>query len=430
MNPQPENSGTPPVPPEPPAAGAEPPAPGAVPPPPGQVPPAPGTSTAPGFFNWIRQQGLHRGRDRWLGGVASGIAERLGIDPLIVRGIFVVLALFAGLGVLAYGIAWALLPEPDGRIHVEEVGRGHWSAGMTGATVMTVLGLSGGGRGMFGGAWGNGWFPWPLLWVAVVVGLVYLLANRGHARRQPGVPPGAQAPTAAYPPAAPPLPVSAPPLVSARPPYRATRPATALAALSAGLALVAGGVVLTLDAAGVLMLGTHAAAVAWAAGAIVLGAGIVVAGALGRSSGILSFLAVCALVGAAVSGVAGSADRLAVGRTENWAPSSVAALADGYHAAASRGEVDLRAIASAAPLPADVTVPITAAMSTVDVRIPANLPVRVSSHLAFGTVHVNGASGSSGIWNPGEQVFNATAPGHTLTLDLQGAFSTMTIFEP
>src|SRR5689334_1584863 len=79
------------------------------------------------FFDWIRNQGIRRGPDRWMGGVASGVAHRFGIDPLIVRGIFIVLALFAGIGVLLYGLAWAFLPEPDGRIHVQEAGAGRWS---------------------------------------------------------------------------------------------------------------------------------------------------------------------------------------------------------------------------------------------------------------------------------------------------------------
>ena len=87
------------------------------------------------FFDWIRSHGVHRGRDRWIGGVSSGIAERMGIDPLIVRGIFIVLTLFAGIGVLLYGLGWALLPEPDGRIHTQEAGAGRWSTGMTGALI-------------------------------------------------------------------------------------------------------------------------------------------------------------------------------------------------------------------------------------------------------------------------------------------------------
>ena len=83
-------------------------------------PPPPAGSQPLNFFDWIRSQGIHRGRERWVGGVASGIAQRFGVDPLIVRGILIVLTVFAGVGVLLYGIAWALLPEPDGRIHVQE----------------------------------------------------------------------------------------------------------------------------------------------------------------------------------------------------------------------------------------------------------------------------------------------------------------------
>ena len=145
-----------------------------------QAPPHPGPMPqrpAPAFFGWLRNLGLRRGRERWIGGVGSGVAERLGIDPVIVRGILVLLALFFGVGLLAYGVAWALLPEPDGRIHAEEVGHGHWSSGMTGAAIFTLVGLVGPGRGLFFRT-GDGWFPWPILWVAAVVALVVWALNR------------------------------------------------------------------------------------------------------------------------------------------------------------------------------------------------------------------------------------------------------------
>ena len=44
------------------------------------------------FFSWVQGLGIVRG-DAWLGGVCGGIAARVRIDPLIVRGIFVVVAL-------------------------------------------------------------------------------------------------------------------------------------------------------------------------------------------------------------------------------------------------------------------------------------------------------------------------------------------------
>jgi len=143
---------------------------------------APGSGHSPqDFFSWIRSQGIRRGSDRWLGGVASGLAHRFGIDPLIVRGIFIVLAVFAGIGVLAYGIAWALLPEPDGRIHVQEAAAGRWSGGMTGALITTVIGLPSLGRGFWAWGWNglNALF-WTLLWVGAAAFVVYLIVQRSR----------------------------------------------------------------------------------------------------------------------------------------------------------------------------------------------------------------------------------------------------------
>lgn len=48
-------------------------------------------------------------------GVAGGIGRYLGIDPVLVRLAFVVLALAGGGGVLAYVVAWFVIPEqPEG----------------------------------------------------------------------------------------------------------------------------------------------------------------------------------------------------------------------------------------------------------------------------------------------------------------------------
>jgi phage shock protein C len=49
--------------------------------------------------------------DRMIAGVAAGIGRHLGIDPVIVRILFVVLALAGGGGLLAYVIAWVVIPE-------------------------------------------------------------------------------------------------------------------------------------------------------------------------------------------------------------------------------------------------------------------------------------------------------------------------------
>ena len=56
--------------------------------------------------------GLFRSRHhRIVAGVAGGLGERLGIDPVLVRIGFVFLSLNAGAGLLAYVVLWAFVPE-------------------------------------------------------------------------------------------------------------------------------------------------------------------------------------------------------------------------------------------------------------------------------------------------------------------------------
>ena len=54
--------------------------------------------------------------DRQIAGVCGGLAEYLGLDPLLVRIVMVVLALAGGgLGGLFYVLAWVFIPEAPGR---------------------------------------------------------------------------------------------------------------------------------------------------------------------------------------------------------------------------------------------------------------------------------------------------------------------------
>ncbi len=51
-------------------------------------------------------------KDKKIGGVCGGIAEYLGVDSTIVRLIWIVVTLLSwGLGIIAYLIAWAIIPE-------------------------------------------------------------------------------------------------------------------------------------------------------------------------------------------------------------------------------------------------------------------------------------------------------------------------------
>jgi phage shock protein C len=55
-----------------------------------------------------------------IAGVASGIAEYMNIDPMLVRLLFVALAFADGFGILAYLVLWLIMPQEDlkEKIHV------------------------------------------------------------------------------------------------------------------------------------------------------------------------------------------------------------------------------------------------------------------------------------------------------------------------
>ncbi|OGF14209.1 MAG: PspC domain-containing protein [Candidatus Eisenbacteria bacterium RBG_16_71_46] len=55
---------------------------------------------------------LYRSRtDRKIAGVCGGLGAYLGIDPVILRILWVALVLGAGFGLLAYVIFWLIVPE-------------------------------------------------------------------------------------------------------------------------------------------------------------------------------------------------------------------------------------------------------------------------------------------------------------------------------
>jgi phage shock protein PspC (stress-responsive transcriptional regulator) len=163
------------------------------------------------FFDWMRSIGIVRA-DGWVGGVCAGVAYRIGIDPLIVRGIVVVAAILGAPAVLFYALAWALLPDRDGRIHLQRLFDGDVEAPIVAIGVLLVFSLLpwSSGLGWIGGGWNDwGWAEivgrvfWTLLVLGLVVGLIVF------AVRASDKPPAAPAPDAAEaspasPPASPP----------------------------------------------------------------------------------------------------------------------------------------------------------------------------------------------------------------------------------
>ncbi|MDL9979032.1 PspC domain-containing protein [Microbacterium sp. ASV49] len=170
---------------------------------PGPPPPRPAGVPQPDsrFFAWIRGFGVVRSQG-WLGGVCAGIAARLGVDPVIIRGVFVVAALVGFPALLVYAIAWALLPATDGRIVLQRLARGGFDPAIIAIVIMaviamvpvvpwgwsTVFGLqpigsfSGSVSGLFG------LFFSTLFWVAVGVLVLWLVLRTRHGSRVEAAP--------------------------------------------------------------------------------------------------------------------------------------------------------------------------------------------------------------------------------------------------
>ena len=140
----------------------------------------------------------------WIGGVASGLATRLGIDPLIVRGIIVVVAILGGPALLVYAAAWLLLPDLDNKIHLERVLKGELEPPVAGIGVLVLLALLPVSQGFwFAGSafWGEPYWGAALgrgLWTLIILGLAIWLVV--WIARRPGIIPTIKAPGVPSPP--------------------------------------------------------------------------------------------------------------------------------------------------------------------------------------------------------------------------------------
>lgn len=96
-----------------------------------------------GFFNSIRTWGAFRPTARSGPGVASALADKFKMQVGLVRFLFIIAAVLLGVGVLLYGIAWLLLPQQeDGRIHLEDMLAGRFSAGGIGSILLILAGFN------------------------------------------------------------------------------------------------------------------------------------------------------------------------------------------------------------------------------------------------------------------------------------------------
>lgn len=285
--------------------------------PPGQAPPygpgGPGYPRPAGasFFASVRRLGIVRSDERWVGGVAGGVARRLGVDPVLVRCVWLVLNVFTGVSLILYGLGWLLLPEEsDGRIHAEQALHGRVEAGLVGAVACMVIGTPAFTYDVFpfpiwsAGSW-VGSVLVSILWTGLAVGGAYWLSQWRRAARygdswgahgayQTGSVPGPQpdpargqaprpasypAPTATYP-----GPHASYPGLPPRAVRRALGPGRSLSLLVLGLILLASGCTWVLNRTGHLNL-VQCVILTTGIPLVLLGAGLIISSLRGRRGG-------------------------------------------------------------------------------------------------------------------------------------------------
>lgn len=118
-------------------------------------------------------------KDCIIGGVCGGIAEYFEIDPTLVRLLAVLIIFLGGAGIIAYIIAWIIIPQNPEEVIVEDKdfsrsdnaradNRHIW-----GGIILILLGLFFLGRSFF-----PHFFPiklWPI--ILVIVGIVLIIQS-------------------------------------------------------------------------------------------------------------------------------------------------------------------------------------------------------------------------------------------------------------
>jgi len=352
------------------------------------------------FFAALRGLGVRRRTDdKWIAGVCSGLADRLGVDPVIVRAALVLLTILGGVGVTVYLVACALLPNDSDQIPVERALRD----GDGGSIVLIVVAAF----ALFGGSWwsnDSGWgFPWGLAFTGL---LIWWLVQRSRNRpaadqrvraQQSGSPYTAgQSPTpfSAGPPPTPysagPPPTTSLPVVPRKPRRRSG--GLLMGLLAIGLALVTYGS-LTWLGSEFAWTGDHRA-IALAGSLAAIGLLLVVLGLAGWRAGFVAFLAVVLAISAWSSTVVPAGIHLGgrVGDAQ-WAPTSVTPAAN-YHLGVGDGVLNLGGLPTEGL--SDAKIPAYVGIGDLKVVVPQGLTVKVVGHVGLGEILLPADAGSNG----------------------------------
>ncbi len=387
-----------------------------------------------------------------IGGVATGMADAFHIDVVVMRVIWVVVALASfGVGVAAYAICWLAFPSDERPAPLGELWHDHDGFRVRNAGYIVGLGLLGLGLII---VFGEVFHPFRqgarVVWATllIVAGLSVLVLHHPDTDPEGSTPaapppwaPGAAPPAAPAPPAPgtnpgetstspassgepltaptlptpplPPIPPSAwtqaaPWPTAPTPRARKARPRAFLAPLTCSVLLIGGGVVTLLDNDGT----THLTAAEILAGALcVVGLALMLSAWFGRARGLvpLGILVLLATLPAA------TIDVPLTGGTGNreYVPTTRSELRSNYEMGIGRLDVDLRDV----PLTGHTTaLRAQLGIGNLVIDVPATVKVVVNAHAGAGALLLFG--GNDGGW-PAQQTRTVAGTGRgELDLDL------------
>jgi phage shock protein PspC (stress-responsive transcriptional regulator) len=383
---------------------------------PTQPPPEPPPPGGPGWgAPGAPPKLLRRSRtDRYGVGVCGGLGAYFGVDPVIFRVVFAVLAVFGGAGVLLYLLLWLAIPE-EGTSEaaldrgIAELRRHNVPFGVAAAVVIILVWA-------VGFSW---WTPHSLI-PALIVGAIVLVLLSRRESTAPAAPPATNRP--AGPPAVvdEPSPWRTPPegeasssqlrewIAESRLRARQRRERTfpvRIAVLGALAAVI--GVLGLIDFA----YGVPLALYFWLSGAILV-VGLLAGVALRRTPWTLTLLLLPVVVGLVALGTSSTSLHDGWGK-RTYTPASVSSMDSSYKLAFGQTVVDLRQLST---VDQAKRVKFQVGAGQLKLLIPRSLPVVVHSDVHIGAVAENDEVVDSG-YNFSHDTATSSSSAPTLVID-------------
>ncbi|MGH8958674.1 MAG: PspC domain-containing protein [Acidimicrobiia bacterium] len=296
---------------------------------------------------------------RIISGTALGLAEKLGLPPLLVRAGFVLLV-FSGIGIPLYIVSWLLIPAEG---ETESVGE-RWLAKLSGSqawlgvvlVVVAVAILASALPFMDGG-----------IVIPTVLLVLGILLYRGEFRRPAGPP----TPSANFPAPTPATGIAPPPPAPRRP----SNPSSPLGQITIGLVIISLGALALIDRVSPLVDAgpRHYLALA----ITVIGLGVLVGTRYGRARWLIPF----GLVLIPVSIVAGVAEIDETASTRLINPTSFADLQESYELSTGRLTIDLTDLAWEGEV---VELHGSVGVGSLEVLLPPNVGIEADTEVGIG----------------------------------------------